>query len=98
MERICFKSSHDQVKSGQNFGQVIKSGGLNTPSALYLVEGLLGVAELPLQLGDSTLEDAPEESGDEGATHGWGGYTPASVSVNLLYLFGPSSRQKVSVS
>ena len=23
--RICFKSSHDQVKSGQNFGQVIKS-------------------------------------------------------------------------
>ena len=23
--RICFKSSHNQVKSGQNFGQVIKS-------------------------------------------------------------------------
>ena len=32
MRRICFKSSHNQVKSGQNFGQVIKSSGLNTPN------------------------------------------------------------------
>lgn len=43
-------------------------------SAIYLVEGLLGVSELPLKLRDSTLEDAPEESGNEGTTHGWGGY------------------------
>jgi uncharacterized membrane protein YdbT with pleckstrin-like domain len=40
---------------------------------IYLVEGLLRVAQLPLQFRHAALEDTPEEARDESPTHGWGG-------------------------